>query len=97
MTIFATLQMKVKIATPVGRIVPFRQRLAAGSIVGMQISIDPGSCAGHGRCYALVPDLFDADDEGHGVVTHPDVPPELAASAQGAVANCPEGAVKITT
>ena len=97
MNIFPNFQIKVKITTQVSRIAPFRQRLATGSILGMQISIDPGSCAGHGRCYALAPDLFDADDEGRGVVTHPDVPPELTPTARSAVTNCPEGAVKITT
>jgi ferredoxin len=61
----------------------------------MRISIDAESCTGHGRCYALAPDLFEPDDEGHGTVTRADVPPELEAQARKAVTNCPEQAVRI--
>ena len=34
----------------------------------MHIQIDPERCTGHGRCYALAPELFDCDDEGHAEV-----------------------------
>ena len=57
--------------------------------------IDPDLCTGHGRCYAVAPDLVDADDEGRGVVTREVVPPELEAQARKAVTNCPERAVKL--
>jgi ferredoxin len=43
----------------------------------------------------VAPDLVDADDEGRGVVTREDVPPELEAQARKAVSNCPERAVKL--
>ena len=60
----------------------------------MRISIDVDRCTGHGRCYALVPELFEPDDEGNGVVigdgtvatNHEDL-------ARKAAANCPERAV----
>jgi len=30
----------------------------------MIIKLDSDACQGHGRCYALSPDLFDSDDDG---------------------------------
>ena len=59
----------------------------------MKLRIDESKCTGHGRCYALAPELFDADDSGYGVVGHPDVPEELRSAAETAQQNCPEHAV----
>jgi ferredoxin len=69
----------------------------------MIIRIDPDACVGHGRCYAIAPDVFDADDQGHGVLRiapidgagPAEVPPRLEASARTGAANCPEGAILI--
>ena len=62
----------------------------------MRIVLDAERCTGHGRCYALAPDVFDADDEGHCVVRiEGEVPGELADKARTAVANCPELALSI--
>jgi ferredoxin len=68
----------------------------------MRIHLDADRCTGHGRCYALAPSLFDADDDdGHGVprteVVGADgaVPPELEEDARKAVLNCPERAITI--
>ena len=61
----------------------------------MRIVVDEAVCTGHGRCYALSPELFDADDHGHVVVLQPDVPPGLEAAARQAAANCPEGAISL--
>lgn len=63
----------------------------------MKISFDPERCVGHGRCYALGPELFDADDDGYAVVLigDADVPAELEERARVAVANCPEDAVTL--
>src|SRR6187401_456533 len=36
------------------------------TLSAMRVLIDEDRCTGHGRCYSLVPDLFDADDQGHG-------------------------------
>ena len=33
----------------------------------IRVSIDETACSGHGRCYAISPDLFDIDDDGRGV------------------------------
>jgi ferredoxin len=60
----------------------------------MKLRIDTDACTGHGRCYALAPELFDADDAGYGVViADGPVPAELAQRAELAVANCPERAI----
>jgi ferredoxin len=60
----------------------------------MRIRIGPSRCTGHGRCYSLVPEIFDADDEGHGVVVVDDVPRVLEQAALRAVHECPEAAVR---
>ena len=69
----------------------------------MIIRIDPDACVGHGRCYAIAPDVFDADDQGHGVLRLAptgglgpvEVPPGSEAAARTGAANCPEGAILI--
>ena len=62
----------------------------------MIVRIDRNCCMGHGRCYSLAGEVFEADAEGYG---HPSgdgsVPPGLEDRARLAAANCPEGAVKI--
>jgi ferredoxin len=63
----------------------------------VRIVLDADRCTGHGRCYALAPDVFDADDDGHCIVrVEGDVPSELADKARTAVANCPELALSIS-
>jgi len=61
----------------------------------MKLQIDESVCTGHGRCYALAPQLFDADDRGYGVVRLPAVPESLLAQAQTALQNCPERAISL--
>ena len=61
----------------------------------MRIVLDEAACTGHGRCYALAPEVFDADDQGHCVIKVDDVPDAQEASARVAVANCPEAALTI--
>ncbi len=60
----------------------------------MRVIVDPGCCEGHGRCYALAPELFEADDCGHASERGDgQVPPELEDAARNAAENCPEEAV----
>ena len=61
----------------------------------MRVVLDADMCTGHGRCYALAPDIFDADDQGHCVIKVEDIPEDEQAAAQVAVANCPEVALSI--
>lgn len=60
-----------------------------------RIRIDTDICTGHGRCYMLAPDLFEADDSGYGVVTRAEVPDSLLEQAESARQNCPERAIVI--
>jgi ferredoxin len=63
----------------------------------MQVHIDKDRCTGHGRCYALTPEVFDSDDEGYGVViVDGDLPEDLKDAARRAVLNCPEHAVTLS-
>ena len=62
----------------------------------MRVHVDDDRCEGHGRCYALAPDLFEPDDIGNArVLGDGVVPTDLADRARLAVANCPEQAIKI--
>ena len=61
----------------------------------MKIVFYPERCQGHGRCYSLASELFDADDLGHCVVLQTDVPPELEQAARNGADNCPEQALVI--
>ena len=63
----------------------------------MRLEIDLEACTGHGRCYSLVPTLFQPDDDdGHGVVIGDGtVPTGEEDGARRAVANCPERAITL--
>lgn len=64
----------------------------------MRIVIDRERCTGHGRCYSLVPEVFEPDDNGYGEVglAGGELPPDLEERARVGVANCPERAIEIT-
>jgi len=61
----------------------------------MRVSVDADRCQGHARCWAIEPQVFDLDDEGHAVVLLEEVPPELEATAKKAAAGCPERAITL--
>ncbi len=61
----------------------------------MRIILDADACVGHGRCYALAPAVFDADDLGHCVVLQSEPSPDVEDAARLAVASCPEDALTI--
>ncbi len=62
---------------------------------GVKVEHDSHACVGHGRCYVLAPDVFDEDEQGHGVVKLVSVPPELEEQAHAAAENCPEDAMSL--
>ena len=64
----------------------------------MRIHLDREACQGHGRCYALAPELFDSDEEGYSVllVEGGEVPAGAEEAARLAVDNCPEYAITTT-
>ena len=41
----------------------------------MRIEVDVELCTGHGRCYSLAPEVYEADDEGYCATRQLDVPP----------------------
>ena len=60
----------------------------------MRILVDEDRCAGHGRCYTLVPALFESDEQGHSVVlVDGPLNDEQVADAETAIQNCPEQAI----
>lgn len=58
-----------------------------------KVRVDGEVCNGHGRCYSLVPEIFDADEAGRCVVIQPDVSGDLVEKAKLGESNCPEGAI----
>jgi ferredoxin len=65
------------------------------TLAAMKVVIDTERCTGHGRCYTLAPEVFDADDDGYGLVRVADVGPDLEEKARVGVRNCPEDAISI--
>lgn len=64
----------------------------------MRITLDSAKCQGHGRCYALAPELFEPDDEGYAVLlvnSGGPVPVGLEDAAHLAADNCPEYAITV--
>lgn len=64
----------------------------------MRLSVDPAVCTGHGRCYALAPQLFAPDDFGHCelVVGDGEVRDTLEDQARVGRDSCPEAAITIS-
>jgi ferredoxin len=61
----------------------------------MRVRLDRALCCGHGRCYALCPELFDEDDAGYAVLVAETVPRGLEVRARTAADNCPEMAISV--
>ena len=61
----------------------------------MKVRLDVDACVGHGRCYAVAPDVFEPDDMGHCVVRVDEVPEALEDQARTGVRSCPEDALAV--
>jgi ferredoxin len=62
----------------------------------VKVRVDDAACEGHGRCYALAPDVFESDDHGHCIVTLPEPGTgALEAAARRGAENCPEQAITV--
>jgi ferredoxin len=70
---------------------------STATVALVRVAIDHDRCTGHGRCYALAPELFVDDDAGYGqVIGDGTLADEAAtAAAQRVVIACPERAVAI--
>jgi ferredoxin len=62
-----------------------------------RVRVDADRCVGHGRCYTLAPNVFDADEVGHAVVLAEEVSGEGETQAADAERNCPEGAITLSS
>jgi ferredoxin len=63
----------------------------------VKITVADDLCTGHGRCYALAPDVFGPDDFGHCEVLVADTDePALVAQARLGAENCPERAIVVS-
>ena len=61
----------------------------------MRIVLRRELCSGHGRCYALAPDVFQPDDTGYCDPLFDVVPAELHRQARLGATNCPEDAISL--
>lgn len=63
----------------------------------MKVKVIGDRCTGHGRCWAVAPEVFSADDEGFNsdLDTVVDVPVGREDEAQDAVLSCPESALEV--
>jgi ferredoxin len=62
----------------------------------MRVRVDQERCEGHGRCYAVAPEVFEPDDVGNGhEIGDGVVPPDLEHKARLGANNCPERAVVV--
>ena len=61
----------------------------------MRIEVDHESCTGHGRCWSLAPEVYEADDDGYCATGVLEVPVELEEQARRAAASCPERAIAV--
>jgi ferredoxin len=61
----------------------------------MKVRVDSSLCTGHGRCYALCPEVFEEDEDGHCRIEAAEVAPTHESKARMAAENCPELAIRI--
>jgi ferredoxin len=61
----------------------------------VRVRVDDSRCEGHGRCYALAPEVYDADDHGHCIVTVTEPGKDLEDAARRGADNCPEQAITV--
>lgn len=61
----------------------------------MRIEVDPDICTGHGRCWSLAPEVYEADDDGYCATRSLQVPVELERHARIGAKNCPEHAITV--
>jgi len=62
----------------------------------VRIRLDRDACQGHGRCYALAPELFSCDDEGQSVLlVEGELTVEQEPAARLAADSCPEYAIDL--
>jgi ferredoxin len=63
----------------------------------VKIVVDSSLCAGHARCNAYGPDVYELDDRGYCAIQEAEVPPGLQGQARDGADACPEGAITIVS
>jgi ferredoxin len=63
----------------------------------MKVAVSAELCSGHGRCYALAPEVYASDAEGYNRARGEtlDVADDQAHSAARGARGCPEGAIEV--
>jgi ferredoxin len=61
----------------------------------MRARVDRERCVGHGRCYALAPEVYAEDERGHCVAPTGALARGLEASARRGAESCPERAISL--
>ena len=62
----------------------------------MRVVANLDLCQGHARCAQICPELFTTDvEQGKVVLRQVQIPADLEEQARLAVANCPEGALRL--
>lgn len=62
----------------------------------MKVHIDGSACHGHGRCVVICPEVFEFDDDGHGIVRVVEPDDAVQPAVRRAAANCPEQAITVS-
>jgi ferredoxin len=63
----------------------------------MRIKVDKGRCAGHARCAATAPDIYQLDDNGYIDMESFEVRPGEEERAKRGARACPERALRVET
>jgi ferredoxin len=63
----------------------------------MRYVVDSALCCGHGRCYALAPEVFSAGDDGRNaeVGQTVEVSADMEEAARSGAQSCPESAIVV--
>jgi ferredoxin len=63
----------------------------------VKLRVSAELCMGHGRCYALAPEVYEPDDEGYNSARGEtiEVGDAQAQSAARGARGCPEGAIEV--
>jgi ferredoxin len=56
----------------------------------MRITVDKAKCAGHARCAAVAPQVYELDDNGYIAFAEKTVPEQLEKAALRGARACPE-------
>ena len=62
----------------------------------MRLTVDHERCEGHGRCFAVAPDLYDVDDDGYSTIGDVTVEAGMEDAARQGAAECPRQAITVT-